>query len=308
MATIQQQNQDQLDLQSVTSAPEFEIITTMCYSRALPANPFSPSATDDTDGASQSTPEIAACYLLSFGLDRLRAAASALSWPDALATLSGPNRLYTVASEIDEHIRTTHNDKNLDVAQRFIVRLALRHSGTMTIHSGLRPTTSALYFPTTLPPPSSHTTSSTDIPTVTLYMDPGFTPKSPLTTHKTTYRDDYNAARRRAGLDESTPFTQGEVLLTNEEGEVMGGCFSTVYFWRVREERWVTPRAESGCKVGVSRRWAIEYAGVEERVARREDLGQQEVQVVWLSSAVAGFCWGILTRKKYKAKESNTSV
>lgn len=231
-----QYHEDQPDLQSVTSAPEFEIITTMCYSRSLPESGCSSSSvTNNTDDASQPTPEIANCYLLSFGLDRLRAAASALVWPNALATLSDPDRLSTIACEISDHIRTTHTNKDLlDPAQRFIVRLALRHSGSMTIRSAPRQTTTALYFPTTLSPPSSHTTLS-DIPTVRLYIDPGFTPNGLLTTHKTTYRDDYNAARRRVGLEESTPFTEGEVLLTNRQGEVMGGCFSTVYFWR--EER-----------------------------------------------------------------------
>ncbi|KAK0644436.1 aminotransferase class IV-domain-containing protein [Cercophora newfieldiana] len=291
MATSMQRREDQQDLQSIISAPEFEIITTMCYSRTLPASPsFSSSTTNGTDDASQSNPEITACYLLSFGLDRLRAAASALSWPDALATLCAADRLSTVACEIGNHIRTTHDKDLLNPAQRFIVRLALRHSGAMTIHSAPRPTTAAMYFPTTLPPPSSHATDG--VPTVALYIDPGFTPKSQLTTHKTTYRDDYNAARRRVGLHESTPFTEGEVLLTNSEGEVMGGCFSTVYFWR--EERWVTPRAESGCKLGVSRRWAVERAGVQERAVRKEEFKLGHVEVVWLSSAVGGFCWGML--------------
>jgi len=271
--------------QSIISDPNFEIITTMCYFLTLPAN-ANPSAISNT--STSSTPEIDRCYLLSFGLNRLRAAASAFSWPAALATLNAPNRLATLAREISDHVSITHG-KGLDPTQRFIVRVAVRHGGEMSILSGPRPTAATIYFPTILPPP--HKMADSNIPKVSLRMDPGWVQKSPLTTYKTTYREEYNKARQRVGVLETAGFADGEVLLTNEEEEVMGGCFSTVYFHR--EGRWVTPRAESGCKVGVSRRWAVECAGVEESMIQKEEV--REGEVVWLSSAVGGFCWGVVT-------------
>ena len=68
----------------------------------------------------------------------------------------------------------------------------------------------------------------------------------------------------------------------------MGACFTTVYFFR--DGRWVTPPAGNGCKEGVSRRWALEHGGVEERIVQMEDVTDREM--VWLSSAVGGFCGG----------------
>src|SRR5690348_15186115 len=146
-AAVQAQERN---LESITSEPGFEIITTMCYSLTLPAKPISVAA----DRESSSAPEIEHCYLLPYGLDRLRAAAS-LSWPDALASLNAPDKSVTaVARDIQAHIRTTHctPDVDLDPAQRFIVRLAVRRSGELTIRSAPRPTISAAipYFPTAL--------------------------------------------------------------------------------------------------------------------------------------------------------------
>jgi hypothetical protein len=43
----------------------------------------------------------------------------------------------------------------------------------------------------------------------------------------------------------------------------------------------------------VSRRWALERGGVEERIVRVEEVKDREM--IWLSSAVGGFCWGVVT-------------
>ncbi|KAK0609401.1 hypothetical protein B0T14DRAFT_531902 [Immersiella caudata] len=75
----------------------------------------------------------------------------------------------------------------------------------------------------------------------------------------------------------------------NEVGEVMGVCFTTVYSFR--GGWWVTPPAGSGCKEGVPRRWALEHGGARGRMLRVEEVRDREV--VWLSSAVGGFCWEI---------------
>ena len=46
-------------------------------------------------------------------------------------------------------------------------------------------------------------------------VDPGRIRADILTTHKTSWRGAYNAARARAGVSETTPFAEGEVLVTN---------------------------------------------------------------------------------------------
>ena len=70
----------------------------------------------------------------------------------------------------------------------------------------------------------------------------------------------------------------------------MGGCFTTPYFRR--DAQWVTPTATSGGKLGVSRRWALEFASVKEAAVRADSLTNGEV--VWLSSAVGGFERGVI--------------
>ncbi|KAK1455781.1 aminodeoxychorismate lyase [Colletotrichum melonis] len=83
-----------------------------------------------------------------------------------------------------------------------------------------------------------------------------------LSTHGETFKDpgrrfiSYSAAWKRAGVDEATSPAECDVLLQNENGHIMGAAFRTVYFWR--HGKLVTPSSETGCKMGVSRRWAVE--------------------------------------------------
>ncbi|KAK1992599.1 aminodeoxychorismate lyase [Colletotrichum falcatum] len=103
----------------------------------------------------------------------------------------------------------------------------------------------------------------------------------------------YTAAWKRAGLDETTPPAECDVLLQNEDGYIMGSAFRTVYFWR--DGGFVTPSSVTGCKVGVSRRWAIENTGVQETLIAANHV--RDGEVVWLSSAVGGFIQAEVTLK-----------
>ncbi|KAF7517331.1 hypothetical protein G7054_g13845 [Neopestalotiopsis clavispora] len=139
------------------------------------------------------------------------------------------------------------------------------------------------YHPTTLPDPKA---TNIDVPVVDLFVDPGRIEPTLFTKHKTTFRDDYSDARARVGLTPTTPFLEGEVLLVNQRDEVLGGGFTTGYFWR--NGSYVTPTSSSSAKIGVSRRWALENINVQEGVVLIRDV--LEGEHFWLSSAVSGFC------------------
>lgn len=79
-------------------------------------------------------------------------------------------------------------------------------------------------------------------------------------------------------------------MLQNERGEVMGGGVTTVYFFR--EGTWISPAQKTGCKMGVSRRWALGHAGVKEAVVLAKDV--EEGEEVWVSSAVGGWREGVV--------------
>ncbi|KAF6806682.1 aminodeoxychorismate lyase [Colletotrichum sojae] len=262
------------DVEAVTSNPNFEIITTLAYSFGLPVNE-----------ASLPVPH---CYLLQHGIDRLRAAALDLSWTAVVQELGSSHRLRSLSSEIDTHMTSAYGEASQDPNKGFIVRLAFNKDGVLSIMSGPRPSSKDPLYPTSLPnePPASAV--------MPVYLDPAPTTPSLLTKHKTTYRDPYNAAWERAGLDDTTSLAECDVLLQNEDGHVMGAVFRTVYFYR--KGGFVTPSEETGCKIGVSRRWALENAGVEEALISAADV--VEGGVVWLSSAVGGFIRGRVTMGK----------
>ncbi|KAH8594636.1 hypothetical protein B0O99DRAFT_484806, partial [Bisporella sp. PMI_857] len=53
---------------------------------------------------------------------------------------------------------------------------------------------------------------------------------------------------------------------------------TTAYFYR--DGSWVTPRAESGAKIGVSRRWALENSSVMEGTIMVDDVKDREM--IWV--------------------------
>lgn len=259
------------DVEAVTSDPNFEIITTLAYSAGLPVN--------------EASLPVQHCYLLQHAIDRLRAAASDLSWTSVVQDLSSSDRLQSLSKEVDAHMTSTHGEASQDPNERFIVRLASKKDGILSIMSGPRPSSTDPLYPTTL---SNQAPTSEVMP---VYLDTAPTTPSLFTRHKTTHRRPYNAAWERAGLDETTSPAECDVLLQNEDGHVMGAAFRTVYFYR--EGCFVTPGEETGCKIGVSRRWALENAGVKEALILAADV--EEGEVVWLSSAVGGFIRGRVT-------------
>ncbi|OHW93674.1 aminodeoxychorismate lyase, partial [Colletotrichum incanum] len=89
---------------------------------------------------------------------------------------------------------------------------------------------------------------------------------------------------RQVKLDETTSPAECDVLLQNHDGKVM--------------ERLLGPPASGGmviggCKVGVSRRWALENSEAREAVLLAYEL--EEGEVTRLSSAVGGFIQDLVT-------------
>lgn len=117
-----------------------------------------------------------------------------------------------------------------------------------------------------------------------VHLDSSPTPPSLFTSHKTTSRAHYLAARSRAGLASY----DSEVLLWNPAGDVTEGSITNVAFWRAG--RWVTPRLDSGGLGGVMRRWLLEQGAWSEGTVRKDDVRSGER--VLLSNALRGVVVG----------------
>ncbi|KAK1959763.1 hypothetical protein LY78DRAFT_663025 [Colletotrichum sublineola] len=225
------------DVEAIASDPNFEIITTFAYSVGLPHNEASLPGSN--------------CYLLQHSVDRLQSAATDLSWTATVENLLSIGCVQSLSKEISAHMLLTHGEASKDPSRRFIVRLAFKKDGMHSIMSGPRPSSTDPLYPVTLP----NIINPLILSTMPVYLDTEPTTPSLLTKHKTTHRGPYSAAWKRVGLDETTSPAECDVLLQNEDGHIMGAAFRTVYFWK--DGRFVTPSSVTGCKMGVSRRWAV---------------------------------------------------
>lgn len=117
---------------------------------------------------------------------------------------------------------------------------------------------------------------------VTILLDIQATARSLFTSHKTTHRDPYDAARERREVAKQSVPT--EVIIYNEDQEIMEGSFRNVCFWR--DSIWVTPPSSSGGIQGTIRRWMIEQGRIREQMIRIDELVDGEW--VLLSNGVEG--------------------
>src|SRR5690606_27157895 len=148
-----------------------------------------------------------------------------------------------------------------DTPQR--VRLTLAKSGAITVRS------------TPLPPPPA------EPPSVT-YADWTVDSANPFLRHKTTVREQYDAALAAIG----TQADCFDALFFNERGELTEGARTNVYL--VRDGRWYTPPLSAGVLNGVMRRVLMEThrPRIEERTLRRKDV--EAADEIWLSNAARG--------------------
>jgi 4-amino-4-deoxychorismate lyase len=209
-------------------------------------------------------------YILKHHRDRILKAAEHFGWTDAADAIRGPDGFAQLLKKLNEVI-------NIQTPNPLRIRVLLSHDGSIAVESSpAAPVTEANLFPKRIPPPKA--TPQMKVSPLTggaltlgdgdaVHGDPPMTEAwevvpdtvrtvpSPYTSHKTTNRDMYGAARKRVGIKDMAE--KREVLIISEkDGEVMEGSLTSVFFWR--NGKWTTPPASSGGQVGTTRRWALE--------------------------------------------------
>lgn len=250
----------------------FDIISSLRYDPSLPVV-ISQHASD-----SYPEPLNSPYYLLAYHQDRLITAAQHFQWKEALRWLQRD------VDSFEQFLDVSIPDRN----KPWRLRIAVDHNGNATVEVN----STAPIDPLNLLVPTS-----TEAPVWRVYVDTGSTMPSGMTTHKTTAREDYTAARLRAGI--SSPAETTEVLIINPDGEVMEGSITTPYFRR-REPQgtneagplWITPPLSCGGNAGTTRRYALsQNFCIEQTITRAELVDGEEC---WLSNGVRGFMRGIV--------------
>ena len=245
-------------------------------------------------------------FLLPFHLERLINGARDFDWPKALEVLCGTGsdvpqleqfRSFCQAcvdryfaehpgSDADHPLKvrcyfpfiqpTNHTYTYTSVRQ---IRITLSPTGTL--HADASPTPRRPYDLLAAsrfdPSPLNAVTinnSTLDLSTLPPFATPPLrvlldtqpTPSSILTSHKTTVRPHYDAARARASIpapSASSASPPAEVLLyTPGAALISEGSIRNVAFYR--ENRWTTPSLSTGCLPGVVRRLLVESGRVVE--------------------------------------------
>jgi hypothetical protein len=271
----------------------FQLLSTIRYDPDLPGH---------TRTSTYPEPKDSPYYLLAFHHDRLLAAARSFIWGKAVAELlHGEGSLASLTRILDAHIP--------DPTTAWRLRVLLDKEGIFTVET--TPTTPFSDHLLVIPE-SEETAGQTMFSSLCsssavwkLKLDTQATETSLFTRLKTTERTMYTAARERAGIQ--SPRETTEVLLYNENGEVMDGSITTVYFKRRRysgqlEQRsvedasdagaWVTPALTSGANAATSRRYAFTAGLCVEEPVRVADLVNGEQ--VWLSNGLRGFMKAVL--------------
>lgn len=263
---------------SITSAtPSFQIISSLRFDPDLPR-----VTSHNANYESYPAPAHSPYYLLSYHRDRLINAARHFGWDNALNFLQ--QDLINFERFLDGSIP--------DREKPWRLRIAVDYTGKGSVE--VNPTVAM--DPLNLLIPSLHTGMQST--TWKVYVDSQSITPSGFTTHKTTARDDYAAARVRAGI--TSPAETSEVLVVNPDGQIMEGSITTPYFRRrilgkeanANEAVWVTPPLTCGGNAGTSRRYALSQGFCYEQVIPKADLVDGEE--CWLSNGVRGFMRGVV--------------
>lgn len=257
--------------------PSFQIISSLRFDPDLP-RVTSHNASDENYPAPPHSPY----YLLSYHRDRLINAARHFQWDNALDFLQ---------QDLDSFERFLDGSIP-DREKPWRLRIAVDYNGKGSVE--VNPTVAM--DPLDLLSPYFHTGAQSTIWKV--YVDSQSITPSGFTRHKTTARDDYTAARVRAGI--TSPAETTEVLVVNPDGEIMEGSITTPYFRRhivgrganPNEAVWVTPPLTCGGNAGTSRRYALSQEFCVEQVITKADLVDGEE--CWLSNGVRGFMQGVV--------------
>lgn len=261
-------------------ASDFQIISSLRYDPSLPATVQHYAADSYPD------PLRSAYYLLPYHLDRLRDAAQCFQWTKAHDFLQ---------QDLTQFVRFLDTFIS-DPTKPWRLRIVLDRNGSCTVESSPAAPmeTRNLLLPCRAPSDSSGWR---------VYIDSQTTTPSAFTTHKTTARDDYTAARLRSGI--LSPQDQAEVLVVNPQGEIMEGSITTPYFRRRTQgsaeahgdpgPEWITPLLSCGGNSGTTRRYAMVHGFCTEGVILAADLVDGEE--CWLSNGVRGFMRGRVVRR-----------
>lgn len=260
------------------SGRTFEIISSLRYDPTLP-QAISHNANTYPD------PQNSPYYLLAYHQDRLTAAARHFGWEDASKWLKRD------LASFEEFLDSSIPDRSKP--WRLRIAVDINGQGSVEVNA------TAAIDPSNLFVPSLHTNHTSGPWQV--YLDSQSILPSGFTTHKTTARDDYTAARLRAGIN--SPTETAEVLVFNPRGEIMEGSITTPYFRRrgsgsttsfedLGEPAWITPPISSGGNAGTSRRYALAQGFCMEQTISQDDLVDGEE--CWLSNGVRGFMHGVV--------------
>ncbi|KAJ5723219.1 hypothetical protein N7488_001254 [Penicillium malachiteum] len=212
-------------------------------------------------------------YLLAYHRDRLISAARHFGWE--LVFEDGPSWMNGDLDSLVEFLDSRIPDKH----RPWRLKLVVHRSG----HAWCEVAEAGALDPLNLLVPGSHARSDTSV--WRLYVDSETTIPSGFTTHKTSAREDYTAARSRCGI--TSPTQTEEVLLVNPNGEVMEGSITTPYFRRRGGADWITPPLSCGGNAGTTRRYALARGFCAEQAITASDLVDREE--CWLSNGVRGF-------------------
>ncbi|KAI8962876.1 aminotransferase [Daldinia sp. FL1419] len=232
-------------------------------------------------------------YMLDLHRDRMLKAAVYWKWPAAVTVISGGEGLENL-QKFFQSITGQFGDGP------YRIMLSLGQDGTLDYQTSPLPKTHINnLLPKRLPSQDHHDLAQGDDkipkkdPVYDIFIDSQNTARSEFTHYKTTYRDMYNDARKRAQV---SPGDKKEVLLVNHDGHIMEGSISTPYFWR--DGKWVTPPIPadydaskgSGGNNGTTRRWALERNLAVEQVVPADSLVDGEE--CWISNGLRGFVYG----------------
>lgn len=256
-----------------STSPSFQIISSLRYDPSLP------ELAAQKAGDNAADPLNSPYYLLPYHRDRLLNAAGHFGWEKAQEFLN--QDLSQLVRVFDSFVP--------DQTKPWRLRIVIDHNGSCTVEANPTSTIdplSLLPFQTTSPSQSS---------IWRVYVDSQCIVPSAFTTHKTTAREDYTAARKRAGI--SSPQAQEEVLVVNPWGQIMEGSITTPYFrprlhGQAGGPEWITPPLSSGGNAGTTRRYALDQGCCAERAISLADLVEGEE--CWLSNGVRGFQRGVI--------------
>lgn len=232
---------------------DFYIFTSLRYDPSLQQVP-----SRSFEHAGWNYEHVSPFYCLDFHRDRLLRAATHWGWRAAVDSLTGEQGLTKLADSANEFLGTS---QLTPVRLRIIVHAhgTVEFQKFDTAHAAIEN-----LFPSRLPAPeeeSGSTEAGRDV-VFTLALDSQAISRSEFTHYKTSKREIYNAARKRAGIAQGE---RKEVLLINgDDNTIMEGSITSPYFWR--NGKWVTPPVSaqvspsegSGGHDGTSRRYALE--------------------------------------------------